>query len=94
MSEQLEKRVKRHKKLYFEDGDIVLAAPSPTAPDILILFRVDKILLARHSPIFRDMLSFSAGSGPDDTYDGVPRVNLTDNGDDLAMLLSGMYNAA
>ena len=94
MTEEPEKLVKRHEKLYLEDGDIVLAAPSSTAPDTVTLFRVDKVLLARHSPIFRDMLSFSAGNGPHDTYDGAPRVNLTDNGEDLAVLLSGMYNAA
>ena len=82
----------RHPTLYFPDGDVVLALQRSNAADLL--FRVDKIFLARHSPIFRDMLSFSAENGPNDTYDGVPLVNLVDNGEDLKTLLSGMYNAA
>ena len=86
--------LKHSESLFLNDGDIVLAAPSSATPRTWLLFRVDKIFLARHSPIFRDMLSFSSGTGPNDTYEGVPRVNLTDIAEDLELLLAGMYNAA
>ncbi len=84
----------RHETLYFDDGDIVLAAPTRRQPGCTVLFRVDKIFLARHSPIFRDMLSFSPGQGPQNTYDGVPRVDFTDEAQDLQGLLGAMYNVA
>lgn len=86
--------LQRHKSLYFDDGDIVLAAPTKGYPDRRTMFRVDKIYLARNSPIFRDMLSFSPGQEPHDTYDCVPRVDLADEAEDLQGLLGAMYNAA
>ncbi len=79
----------RHKTLYLEDGDIVLTAPYGQRR---LVFRVDKIFLARHSPIFKDMLAFSPGGDSADMYEGVPRVDLTDRAQDLAVLLGGMYN--
>lgn len=81
----------RHGTLYLEDGDIVLTAPSVDGQKRLV-FRVDKIFLARHSPIFKDMLAFELGQDAEDVYEGVSRVDLTDNAEDLAILLSGLYN--
>ena len=59
-----------------------------------MLFRVDKVYLARNSPIFKDMFSFTPGQEAQDTYDSVPRVNLTDSAEDLQSLLAAMYNIA
>ncbi|KAF7791806.1 hypothetical protein EIP86_002830 [Pleurotus ostreatoroseus] len=81
----------RHKTLYIEDGDIVLTAPCTDGHKRLV-FRIDKIFLARHSPIFKDMLAFAPGQGSEDAYEGVPRADLPDNAEDLAVLLSIMYN--
>ncbi|KAF7791802.1 hypothetical protein EIP86_002826 [Pleurotus ostreatoroseus] len=87
--------LQRHPSLYLDDGDIVLAAPSTSpAKRQTMLFRVDKVYLARNSPIFKDMFSFSPGQEAQDTYDGVPRVNLTDSAEDLESLLAAMYNIA
>ena len=91
---QLDASLQRHQSLYFDDGDIVLAAHTKRQPASTVLFRVDKIFLARNSPIFRDMLSFSPGQGPQDTYDGVPRVEFTDEAEDLQGLLGAIYNVA
>ncbi|KAF7791801.1 hypothetical protein EIP86_002825 [Pleurotus ostreatoroseus] len=79
----------QHETLYLEDGDIVLTAPYRKGR---LAFRVDKIFLARHSPIFKDMLAFSPGLCAEDMYEGVPRVDLTDDAEDLAILLGRMYN--
>lgn len=88
-------QLERHETLFLDDGDIVLAASTTQRPERrTILFRVDKIFLSRYSPIFKDMLSFDPGQGPHDTYDGAPRVNLTDGAEDLGSLLGAMYNVA
>ncbi len=87
--------LQRHESLFLPDGDIVLAAPTTRSPERrTVLFRVDKIFLSRHSPIFRDMLSFTPGEGPHDVYDDLPRVDLTDAAEDLGSLLAAMYNAS
>ena len=87
--------LQRHESLYFDDGDIILTAPIASSTERkTMLFRVDKVFLARHSPVFKDMLSFTPGQDPHDTYDGVPRVDLTDDAKDLHGLLAAMYNVA
>ena len=86
--------LRRHPDIYFADGDIVLSAPSHKTVNSVILFRVDTLMLKRHSPIFNDMLQFRPGTTSDEEYDGVPRVHLTDRAEDLATLLSAMYNPA
>ncbi len=83
----------RHETLYLEDGDIVLTAPAAGGQQRRV-FRVDKIVLARHSPIFKDMLVFEPGQDAEDVYEGVPRVDLTDTAEDLAVLLGGMYDVS
>ena len=84
--------LQRVESLYLEDGDIALSAPSSATPGTSLVFRIDKIFLRRRSAIFRDMLSFSPGNGPNDVYDGVPLVRLADDGEDMARLLGGIYD--
>lgn len=70
-------------QVYFDDGNIVLVVG-------VTCFRVHRSLLAKYSPIFRDMFSLPQ---PEDqeTYDGVPMVELQDDPDILRALLRVIY---
>jgi len=69
--------------VYLDDGNIVLVAG-------MTCFRVHRSLLAKYSPIFRDMFSLPQ---PEDQemYDGVPMVELQDDPDILRALLRVFY---
>ena len=87
--------LQRHESLYFDDGDIVLTTPIASRLERKsMVFRVDKVFLARHSRVFKDMFSFTPGQDLRDIYDGVPRVDLADDAESMQGLLSAMYNAA
>ena len=72
--------LKRHEALYFDDGNIVLAAKD-------IAFRVYRGLLAAQSTVFADMF-VAAESGARVQCDDCPMVELSDSPHDLAHLLS------
>ncbi|KAI0069785.1 hypothetical protein K474DRAFT_1564560, partial [Panus rudis PR-1116 ss-1] len=80
--------------LYFQDGDIALAVPISTEGSQRV-FKVDKVYLTRNSSVFADMADmFSAPQsniGVNETYDGVPLVELSDDADDWEMMLSVLY---
>ena len=87
----------RHQRLYFHDGDVVLAAQTSlltrddSEPSPLLLFRVHKITLSHNSPAFANMFA-DASSSAGETYDGVPLVHLEgDKAEDLALLLAFLY---
>ena len=81
----------RHPTLYFNDGDIVLS--TETADKKTLLFRVDKIFLARHSKLFADMFALPSVPGVHEEYDGVPLVRLIgDESKGLEDLLGFIYN--
>ncbi|KAI0094330.1 hypothetical protein BDY19DRAFT_881172 [Irpex rosettiformis] len=90
---QVEER--RHPTLYFEDGDIAISATSK-AKEYIEFYRIDKIFLARHSPIFKDMLSLGKNNSEshNERYDGVPRVHLHDDAEDVAGFIGALYNMA
>ncbi len=95
----MQEQIEHHPTLYFQNGDIILSAPrsESTATTITWMFRVDKIYLFRSSPIFADMLAMpqptdnSDGQG-NEFYDGVPHVRLPDHAEDVAALLTVLYN--
>jgi len=97
MSEEL---LEPHPSLYLADGDIVLSALRSGSTTPYWIFRVDKVYLSRNSPIFADMLSIPQFTGEDpesqteipETYDGVPLVRLPDDAEDIAALLTVLYN--
>ena len=70
--------VKRHGKLYYEDGNIVLVAEG-------VAFRVYSGLLAAQSTVFADMFVAAHPSG---TCDQCPMVKLSDSAHDLEHLLN------
>lgn len=95
---QIEER--RHPSLYFADGDIVVSATSKERT-YTEFYRVDKVFLARHSVIFKDMLSIGSAEGRsvDSTseqqfYDGMPKVHLYDDAEDVAGFIGALYNTA
>ena len=80
-----------HENLYFSDGDLVVA--SSLEENARTLFRVHTPIVARHSPVFKDMLSFPIGeSSKTELYDGVPLVLLPDEMEEIAALLDVLYN--
>ncbi len=83
------------------DGDIVLAAPTTTSKgsgdgskSTTLLFRVDKVFLRRRSQIFADMfaISDSQKESPQELYNGVPLVHLSDDAKDVGHLLEALYS--
>ncbi|KAI0703883.1 hypothetical protein C8T65DRAFT_830892 [Cerioporus squamosus] len=85
-----EPQVRRDAHMYFPDGDVVLRAAG--SDGVSHLFRVHKFLLKHHSMAFRDMFHAQDGSCSD-TYDGAPVADMPgDRAEDLALLLSYLYN--
>lgn len=79
-----------HTRLYFPDGDVVLSAGDAGSKNAIIL-RVHRFMLSHHSPVFKDMFAFPAGPNINETYDGVPVVQMPDNPNDLASLIEVLY---
>ncbi|KAF7297722.1 BTB domain-containing protein [Mycena kentingensis (nom. inval.)] len=80
---ELETLVKRSADYWFQDGSIVLQVESTQ-------FRVAKTVLAMHSTIFSDMLSFPPANDP--LVEGCPLVLISgDKSTDWKHLLDAMY---
>ncbi|KAJ7510518.1 hypothetical protein B0H11DRAFT_1701472 [Mycena galericulata] len=73
-----------HSKIWMPYGDIILKAEST-------LFRVNKDILAKHSPVFEGMLLFPQPQN-EDTIDGCAIVELSDTAKDIELLLSALYD--
>lgn len=67
---------KRDEDLYFADGSVVLFAKD--ADENLVYFRVHKSVLAKNSPVFKDMLAMPTPANQD-SYDDLPLVHLHDD---------------
>ncbi|KAF4610799.1 hypothetical protein D9613_006677 [Agrocybe pediades] len=73
--------------LWFDDGNVVLQAEKT-------LFRVHKSVLALHSEVFSDMFRLplpSDNSSQPMFEEGCPLILLSDLADDVASLLSNIY---
>ena len=106
MSKPAEPVFEKHSQLYFEDGDVILAAEIPGRADLLAapfpfpfpfpipthqLFRVHKTILAIHSPVFSNMFK-DASPVQTEVHDGLPLVTMVgDSADALAKLLELVY---
>ncbi|KAI0791180.1 hypothetical protein C8Q75DRAFT_715554, partial [Abortiporus biennis] len=77
-----------HPKFYFPSGDIIISCLSSVQT---VQFKVDKVILSRHSPIFRDMFAIPLPPSPD-MIDGVHVLHLSDSAEDVAGLLDALYN--
>ena len=78
-----------HESLYFPDGDLVIA--SSLQQGDRTLFRVHSALIAHHSPVFQDMLSFPAGGSNRESYDDAPLVLLPDDVEEITALIEVLY---
>lgn len=85
--------LRRHPKLYYSDGDVVLSVTLSSTPSRQ-LFRVHKAFLSHHSPIFRDMFHLGSMAPIQDNYDNVPLIVMPDDDKamDMAALLDIIYN--
>ena len=72
--------IQKDEQYWLEDGNLVLIAKNAIA------FRVYKGLLARISPVFRDMLSMGQPDGAE-MVDGCPVVHLSDDPCDFRAFL-------
>ncbi|KAH6911815.1 hypothetical protein BKA70DRAFT_1099308 [Coprinopsis sp. MPI-PUGE-AT-0042] len=78
--------VTRSAKFWFEDGNLVLQVEQTQ-------FRVHKSVLARHSPVFRDMSSFSQPPEEDEPMvEGCPIVYLSDSAQQWELLIGVLYD--
>lgn len=78
----------KYDELWFDDGSIVLAVVDNGTRHI---FKVHKSLLAKHSPVFRDMFTLPCPTS-DETYEGLPVVAMPDSFRDLCDLLRVLYD--
>ncbi|TDL15567.1 hypothetical protein BD410DRAFT_756245 [Rickenella mellea] len=79
---------KKHPKLWFDDGNIILATK-------LSLFRVHRSLLSAYSPVFADMLSLPQPEVAENTIDGLPDVHVvvfSDDDNEFTHFLRFCYN--
>ncbi|TDL16697.1 hypothetical protein BD410DRAFT_795097 [Rickenella mellea] len=76
---------KRHPRLWFDDGNIILATN-------LSLFRVHRGLLSMNSPVFADMLSMPQPGRLEDTVEDLPVVEINDDDTDFTHLLCFFYD--
>ncbi|KAJ7747293.1 hypothetical protein B0H16DRAFT_1555431 [Mycena metata] len=80
----------RDPDFYFEDGSVVLSAKDGTQKHTTY-FRLHKGMLARASPIFRDMFTLPSPSTVE-KYDGAPFVEMHDDAKDLRELIALLYD--
>lgn len=58
-----------------------------------VAFKVHRAILARHSHVFKDMISFPRPKqGEEESFDGCPMVPLSDSAEDVAIMLDIFYN--
>ena len=76
---------------YISDGDLVVSAALKSDQNTVLFFRIHKAFLAFHSPIFKDMFNIGDVS-TSEMHDGVPRVHLPDDAEDVAGFLQALHD--
>lgn len=82
-----------HPDFYFNDGDIFLQAKLPSGPErrTFQLYRVHTTILRFHSDFFSNLFA-DAYPGQEQSFEGLPLVHMSDKPEDIASLLSYVYN--
>ena len=80
----------KHPDLYFADGDVVLSAKYKDGSNTL--FRVHRIMLSHFSQVFKDMFSLPTHPQANDMYEGVPMIQMPDEGEDLCEFIRTLYH--
>ncbi|KIJ26399.1 hypothetical protein M422DRAFT_38238 [Sphaerobolus stellatus SS14] len=86
-SPKLMTNMAKSQDMYFEDGNIVLVAENTA-------FKVYRGLLAKHSPVFMDMLQIGCAEASEEgqeTFEGCLAVRLSDRSDEAAQLLRAIH---
>ncbi|KAL1674552.1 hypothetical protein EV122DRAFT_293335 [Schizophyllum commune] len=74
--------------IWFDDGNIILQAEN-------LQFRVHRSLLARHSPVFKDVFGIpQPESSLEVLIEGCPVVHLTDKATDVEFMLTRLFGLA
>ncbi|KIP07173.1 hypothetical protein PHLGIDRAFT_127803 [Phlebiopsis gigantea 11061_1 CR5-6] len=81
----------RHPTFYLPLGDLVVQSASDEYSTQVVLFRVNKSILAFNSPVFADMFTLPT-TAVQELYDGAPMVCLTDTAEELTALFSALHN--
>ncbi|GJE95290.1 hypothetical protein PsYK624_114730 [Phanerochaete sordida] len=83
--------VVRDAKFYLADGDLAICS-ALSLGDSVTVFRVHKVVMAYHSPVFRSMLGLPPVPGTQEMYDDAPVVRVTDSAEELRALLDALYD--
>ena len=74
------------------ETDAKTTSTTPGSQVATIFFRVDRVVLCRHSTVLDSLLTIPTQDNANELYDGVVHVRMSDNADDLAMLLRAIYD--
>ena len=85
MPENASINFKKSPDFWFDDGNVVLVASR-------VGYRLHGGILARHSPVFQDMLSFPQPEYSAEKAEGCPVVQLTEDANDLETVLRILYD--
>ncbi|CAE6375758.1 unnamed protein product [Rhizoctonia solani] len=77
----------KHKRFWLDDGNVVLVAKPPSQTQ----FRVHQSVLSRQSPVFKELFSYPSRARFERIH-GCPVVPLGDTEEDIAALLSALYD--
>ncbi|CAE6509258.1 unnamed protein product, partial [Rhizoctonia solani] len=77
----------KHERFWLDDGNVVLVAKPPSQTQ----FRVHQSVLSRQSPVFKELFSYPSRARFERIH-GCPVVPLGDTEEDIAALLSALYD--
>ena len=74
------------------EGDIILSLPGPDTSAGRVLYRADKLILSRHSPVFAGLFTIPYDEAVNETFEDLPVVRLGDDCEAMGRLLDYLYN--
>lgn len=83
---------RHHPSFYLPHGDLVLV-PLTSENRPSKLFRVHRGILSYNSPVFSGMLTLPGSPLATEIYDGVPLVRMSDDEEDVVILLKALYDS-